>query len=166
MKILKEENGIQYEAQRKAYNYLLQGFNCSQSILLTMQELLGLRDELTLKAATGFAGGIGNMGSLCGALAGGVMVIGLKYGRSKLEEEALKEKTYTLCAEWYKRFKNNFGSSNCYDILKVDLSNPRKRKEYWAIRENREKCARMVGMVAKMLMGFIEEEEKNSYKSP
>lgn len=136
----------------------MEGFNCSQSVVLTMQEVLGLQDELVLKAATGFGGGIGNMGSMCGALAGGIMTIGLIYGRSKLEQEAEKERTYVLCAEWLKRFRDHFGSSDCIDILKVDLKNPEKRKEYWNNKENRKKCASdTVGTAARILTELLEE---------
>ena len=40
----------------RASCYLKEGFNCSQSILLTMQELYDMKDDLVLKAATGFGG--------------------------------------------------------------------------------------------------------------
>jgi hypothetical protein len=35
----------------KAYNYELKCHGCSQAVLLTSQELLGLKDEMTFKAA-------------------------------------------------------------------------------------------------------------------
>lgn len=155
---MKNEIALQQEAYKRAGDYLMEGFNCSQSVVLTMQELLGLQDELVLKAATGFGGGVGNMGFMCGALAGGIMTIGLKYGRSKIGQKVEKERTYVLCAEWLKRFRDHFGSSDCIDILKVDLKNPEKRKEYWNNKENRKKCANdTVGTAARILTEFLEE---------
>jgi C_GCAxxG_C_C family probable redox protein len=148
------------EASRRAGDYLLKGFNCSQSVLLTMQELLGLEDEHALKAATGFGGGVGNMGYMCGALAGGIMTLGLMYGRSRLEQVEEKERTYSFCSEWLKRFTERFGSPNCIDILKVDLKDPERRKEYWSKKENRERCARdTVGAAARILAEYLEEIE-------
>jgi C_GCAxxG_C_C family probable redox protein len=143
----------------RASCYLKEGFNCSQSILLTMQELYDMKD-LVLKAATGFGGGVGNMGDMCGALSGGVMAIGLRYGRSRLEQNEEKERTYRYCAEWMRRFTANFGSGRCRDILKVDLRDPDKRKAYWSVPENREKCAvETVGAAARILALYLEETE-------
>jgi len=101
------------------------------------------------------------MGSTCGALSGGIMAIGLKYGRSRLEQAAEKERTYLICAGWLRLFRGHFGSCNCIDILKVDLSDPAKRKQYRSVEENRRRCAdQTVGTAAKMLMElFMEERE-------
>jgi C_GCAxxG_C_C family probable redox protein len=154
------------EAYERASAYLLKGFNCAQSVLLTMQELFGYPDDLVLKAATGFGGGIGNIGSLCGALSGGVMTIGLKYGRWRLEQTAEKERTYLLCAEWFERFRRRFGSANCFDILKIDLKDPETRKAYWSVETNRRRCAdETVGTAAKLLMELIEETERRGRNS-
>jgi len=153
-------NILQKNAFKKAYQHLLEGWNCGQSTLLSVQELLGIENEYVLKATTGFGGGIGNMGALCGALAAGVVFLGLKYGRKRLQEFDEKERTYILCAEWYRRFVNYFGSSNCIDILKVDLSNPEIRKKYWDTGKNREICAKtVVGKAAEMLVKLIKDIE-------
>jgi len=51
-------------------------------VLLAVQETLDLKNDLVFKAATGFAGGMGLLGvSACGALSGGIIAIGQKYGR-------------------------------------------------------------------------------------
>lgn len=153
---------LEQEARERARDYLLKGYNCSQSVVLTMQELLGLRDELALKAATGFGGGVGNMGNMCGALAGGIMILGMRYGRSRLEQKEEKERTYRYCAEWMRRFTGRFGSTSCIDILGVDLKDPARRKAYWADRDNRERCAGgTVGVAAGMLAAYMREIEEH-----
>jgi C_GCAxxG_C_C family probable redox protein len=65
------------EAERRAYRYEQEYRVCSQCALLTIQELFGLKADDALKAATGFAGGMGRTGSVCGAFTGGVMALGL-----------------------------------------------------------------------------------------
>ena len=53
-----------------------EGYNCAQSVLLTMfQHWNSGGSDLIPKIATGFGGGIGRCGSVCGALAGGVMAL-------------------------------------------------------------------------------------------
>lgn len=69
-----------------AYSYEARYHGCSQALLLTFQELLGLEDELTLKAASPLCSGVALMGHTCGALIAGVMVMGMKYGRARPEE--------------------------------------------------------------------------------
>ena len=58
-------------------------FACSEAILYTVNAILGnpLPSEI-VKLASGFTGGIGRSGSVCGALTGGVMALGLAFGRT------------------------------------------------------------------------------------
>jgi C_GCAxxG_C_C family probable redox protein len=152
------DNDRQRRAFELARNKLNEGWNCGQSVLATTQEIYGLRNADVLRSATGFGGGIGNMGETCGGFAGGVMFIGQRYGRDHLSQHNNKERTYQLCAEWMRRFKSHFGSCDCCDILKVDLSNPETRKEYWSSGDNRERCANeTVGRSAHLLTAYIEE---------
>ncbi|PLX82655.1 MAG: hypothetical protein C0617_13485 [Desulfuromonas sp.] len=50
------------------------GNNCAQAVL---QATTGTEDKSLIDAAKAFSGGIGDSGCLCGALAGGVMALGL-----------------------------------------------------------------------------------------
>ncbi len=157
---------LQKEAFQKARDRLMGGWNCCQSVLLTMQELLQRSGPDLLRAATGFGGGIGNMGAVCGALAAGVMTLGLLYGRDDLSQKERKEHTYRLCAEYYRWFVRAMGSCDCYDIIKVDLKNLSAREAYWKNSENRERCAtRTVGKAARLLMQLIEETEAGAAAS-
>ena len=62
----------------KAVKSFLEDYNCAQSVLLTMFEYWNGENELIPKIATAFGGGIGRCGSVCGALTGGVMALGIK----------------------------------------------------------------------------------------
>ena len=79
------KQALKEQARKKAYDYELECHGCSQAVLLTFQELLGLQDELTFKAAGPLCAGLG-MGKTCGALTGGVMVLGMKYGRPRIQD--------------------------------------------------------------------------------
>jgi C_GCAxxG_C_C family probable redox protein len=145
-------------ACRTAHDNLVAGWNCCQSVLLAMAETLDLSFPDVLKASTGFGGGVGNMGSLCGALSAGVLTLGIMHGRVKLAEEEEKERTYLLCAEWHRRFTRAMGGSDCRAILGVDLTDPATRKRYWAAPGNRERCAsQTVGTAARLLTELVEE---------
>jgi C_GCAxxG_C_C family probable redox protein len=147
-------------AYQRAHDCLVRGWNCCQSVLLAAAETLDVPSSDVLKAATGFGGGVGNMGSLCGALAAGVLTLGMLNGRFTLAQEEEKERTYLLCAEWHRRFTNAMGGSDCRVILGVDLTDPATRKQYWAAPGNRERCAsRTVGIAARLLVELVEESQ-------
>lgn len=50
------------------------------------------------------------------------MVIGLKHGRTRPEDEKAKEKTYTLVLELARRFRERHGSLICRELIGFDLS--------------------------------------------
>ena len=101
-----------------------QGFTCGQAMLSVYGEEFGLDRELAFKIACAFGGGIARMGKTCGAVSGAFMVIGLKYGRTRVEDKEAREKTYELVNEFVKRFESRNGSIVCKDLLGVDIGTP------------------------------------------
>jgi C_GCAxxG_C_C family probable redox protein len=70
--------------------------------------------------ARGFAGGIGNTGAVCGAVAGGVLSIGLAMGRRESMVEVMDD--LALNAEFRRRFEAEMGSINCRELTGLDLT--------------------------------------------
>ena len=70
--------------------------------------------------ASGFAGGIGNSGSVCGAVVGGVMAIGLRLGRAKTMEGMLQN--LGVAREFRRRFQAEMGSIECRELTGLDLT--------------------------------------------
>ena len=52
------------------------------------------------------------------------MVIGLKYGKTKSDDEAAKEKTYRLVREFVRRFEQRHGTTLCRGLINADISTP------------------------------------------
>ncbi len=105
-----------------------QGFSCSQAVVAALCEPLGLEREKALKISQAFGGGLARMGLTCGAVTGALMVIGLKYGRTRPEDNEAREKTYRLVHEFFRRFLEIHGSTVCRDLISVDLSSPEGHK--------------------------------------
>ena len=97
------------------------GFNCSQAVLGSYCEQFGLDRETGFKVATGFGGGM-HIDSVCGAVTGAFMVLGLKYGNATAEDKAAKGNTYEKVIEYTDRFKARNGSVLCKDLLGCDIS--------------------------------------------
>ncbi|NTU86942.1 MAG: C_GCAxxG_C_C family protein, partial [Chlorobiaceae bacterium] len=62
----------------RAVSIFSEGYNCAQSVLFSFSDDLGIAGDTALKIASGFGGGIGRMQEVCGAVTGGVMVIGAR----------------------------------------------------------------------------------------
>jgi C_GCAxxG_C_C family probable redox protein len=101
-----------------------EGFSCAQAVLSAYGPRCGLDRELALKVAGAFGGGMGHMGHVCGAVTGAFMVIGLKYGKTRAEDDETRDKAYCLVQEFAERFKSRNGSIVCRELLECDISTP------------------------------------------
>ncbi len=146
-------------ARRKAYNYELECHGCSQAMLLTFQELLGLEDELTFKAAGPLCAGLG-MGKTCGALTGGVLVLGMKYGRAHIEDglNGLFP-GMGIAQRLVKMFEEEFGTTVCSEISKIhDWTDSKAVMEAVNNPEFIKREAEVVGKTAEMVAELMAEE--------
>ncbi len=121
------------------------GFTCSSAVFSTFSRELGLDPEIARKCACGFGAGISKTGSVCGAVSGAILVIGLKYGKTKQGDDAATEKTRTLVGEFMQEFVKRHGSVNCTELLGYNLSKP---DEYERARQEKlfsTKCPELLG---------------------
>jgi C_GCAxxG_C_C family probable redox protein len=115
-----------------ATNYHEKGYGCAQAVLASFANDFGLDEEHALKIATGFGSGMGRMCEVCGALTGGFMVIGLKYGKYRTEGTRYgneTETTYKMVSELAAKFKERNGSMICRELIEHDLNDPEQRAE-------------------------------------
>ncbi len=96
-------------------------YDCSQAILSAWCEDYGLDKETALKLSCGFAAGMARLSHTCGAVTGAYLVIGLKYGKCQPNDVEAKEKTFNLIQEFDKKFIERHGTTNCRELLDVDL---------------------------------------------
>lgn len=106
----------------RATQILMEGNVWAESVLLAVcQELdFEVDNEIIPKIAFGFAGGLGNTGAVCGAVAGGVMAISLLTERGDTMEESLR--TLEVVKEFRRRFEDQMGTISCRDLTGADLS--------------------------------------------
>jgi len=106
----------------------------------------GMQSEM-LKLATPFGGGIATCEDTCGALIGGMMVIGMKYGRENFDGD--KRFTYGIAKRFYEWFKNEFGSTNCFQL---------NHGEYNTV-QHRERCCGYIRKSLEFIDKLFEEVE-------
>jgi len=134
----------------KAKAIYKEGFSCAPAVLAAYSEKFGLERDKALKIATGFGGGM-HLGQTCGAVTGAIMVIGLKYGKTKADDNKAKEKTFEITKRFADKFRARYGSIECKALLCCDITTPE------GLQEAKDKnlfttiCAEYVGTAAEIL---------------
>ena len=135
------------EARNKAGNYFKEGYNCSESIFLAFREYYGEDiDPKMVKLLTGFGGGLGESGCMCGALTSSVLVLNMIKGRTSNTED--RKIAYELAKEFHNAFEQKFGATCCRALNK----SPFESKEHLTT------CLKITGNTGKLLMEFIQEK--------
>ena len=133
-----------------ALRHFREGYNCAQSVLMTMTEHWNCKNELIPKVANAFGGGIARCGSVCGAVTGGIMAIGIKYGTN--EPSAEKQKVaYELAAQFYRQFEKNNKTVMCRELIGFDLSDLEQRKKAREQQIFQTKCPAFVKSAVEIL---------------
>lgn len=121
--------------------------NCCERILYGANKAYGLglkRDELRLAAP--FGGGMG-VGTVCGAISGSLMVLGLLYSK-RLEKETDLKKDITV--PFLKHVKKKQGSLNC-----------KYNKAHYAVHEPKFDCSAVVLSIAECLDETVQSLNRN-----
>lgn len=148
---------LEEEIVEKAVSRFKEGYVCSESILMTFAEAQGIKCKQIPKIATGFAGGIGRGGFLCGALTGAVMALSLKYGRNKPNETEAYEKCLAKCQELCKQFKSICGSIYCRDLTQCDLTTIEGRLKFKGQQIREKVCTKIVENSMRILLNLTKE---------
>jgi len=150
--------------EQYAYDAEVIYWGCSQAVLDALQRHLNLGNGETFKAASAFAGGVARTREVCGALLGGIMVIGLAYGRTKFEagKVGLEQSDYleaqVRASRLCERFKEKFTSLRCDDVRRL-VREP-DFKEYTRYNtlesfEDHSKCGNVTGPAARLAAEII-----------
>ena len=108
-----------------ALEKFLSGYNCAQAVLFAFCDDLSLDKDTALRLACGFGAGMGRKQEVCGAVAGGILAIGLRHGRGEGQDRALTDATYGKVRELMSRFESRHGTCICRELLDgCDLNTP------------------------------------------
>lgn len=139
----------------------LNGYNCSQAVLLAFCEDFGLEKETALKISEPFGGGMGRMREVCGTVTGMFMVLGLAMGNSDAKDVSTKKNVYKSVQELAEKFKQDNGSIICRELLGLQKANkesyvPSERTtEYYKKRP----CPELCKYAADILEEYLKEED-------
>lgn len=154
------------ETGERAGFYFEERLNCAESVFKAIFDTVNTDlPGAVLAVMSGFGGGVGASGNVCGALSGGTAALGLVYGRRNPLSLPMEERTktygkdgapglYRLFNQLPNRFKERFGTVNCAELIKP-----------WHIEapERRERCNQIVSETASIAMSILLEAKTKGY---
>lgn len=134
-------------AKEKAAEKYKTGINCAETIVMTFDELCNLGIGENVKLASGFGGGLGRAGDICGALSGAIIVLGAFKGRPKPPEGELPA-MYPLSKGFHDKFVEAYEDTDCDVVRKFD----------WGSKEQKVNCLKLISGTAGLLADYLVEQ--------
>ena len=143
-----------------ARQYFLDGYNCTQAVVLAFADRFPAERDTLLSVASSFGGGMGRLREVCGTVSGMFIVLGLLSGYATPETGQVKADHYADIQELARRFEVENGTIVCRELLglteKRQSPTPEPRTaEYYRKRP----CPDLVACAARILEEFLQERE-------
>ena len=116
---------------------------------------LEIDSKMIPRIAFGFAGGIGNTGAVCGAVAGAVMAISLKRERGETADDAFR--TLAVVQEFRRRFEAEMGTISCRELTGTDLTTKQGIEHLMSSDIPQRVCFPAVGTAYKLAVSLLKE---------
>jgi len=101
---------------------LLRDLNCALATLEVVQDMAGIREDISLRAATGLEGGLVACGSTCGVITGGALGIALmRAGAIDALGERAQRMVMTEVRDYVHWFRDSFDTTTCRERTGVDF---------------------------------------------
>jgi C_GCAxxG_C_C family probable redox protein len=126
-------------------------------VLLAVSKQFGQDQECLPRIASGLGGGLGRQGEACGALAGGVLVIGLLYGPERPHDKEAKNAVHLQAGEFVRRFAELNGALRCRDLIGMDIGSEEAVEEYYAGNLKEERCNAIVSNAVRAVLELVKE---------
>jgi C_GCAxxG_C_C family probable redox protein len=143
----------------RAEHLFIEGYSCSQAVLMAFAPRLGLDTDLAARAATGFGAGMARQGWTCGALTGALIVIGLFLGSREPGDSAEKNETYAQAALLFERFRAVHGATQCRELTGCEMSDSVQRQAAADAGVFKTLCPRLVRTAATFVDEIIDADE-------
>ena len=150
------------ERMKRAEDYFMKGFNCSQSVVAAYADIFGYTEEQALKLSAGLGGGLGRQRLTCGAVAGMAVLAGMDCGSTTAGDREGKSANYKVVQELTSQFKDVYGTVNCLELLKLKKGAPltyeasERTAEYYKSRP----CLNQIITCAKIFGDYLNGKEQ------
>ena len=101
--------------QQRALELHSQECNCAQSIALALSDRVSVSEDELFRIMEGFGAGMGGFSETCGAISGGVAIIGMKTSAG-VDVKKSKGATYKVTRRLVRAFQDKNGSTLCGEL--------------------------------------------------
>lgn len=146
---------------KRAEDYFMKGFNCSQSVVAAYADIYGYTEEQALRLSAGLGGGMGRQRLTCGTVAGMAVLAGMDCGSTTPGDREGKSANYKVVQELTRRFKDIYTTVTCSELLKLKKGEPltfeasERTAEYYKTRP----CLNQVITCAKIFGDYLNEKQ-------
>ena len=144
----------------RAIGYADEGFLCVESVLKALADLKGADSEYIPGIASGLAAGVARTSQICGAVSGAILGLGLWFGRS--EPVSGDRKPYWYSRLFLDRWMKAHSTSNCTELLGVDLDKPEEYAVFDSEGMWENKCKRYIREATGLAYDILVEESAYS----
>jgi C_GCAxxG_C_C family probable redox protein len=138
------------KAVEEAVELFEEGCACSQAVLASVAERLGLDRGQAMRISACFAGGMRG-GEVCGAVTGAYMALGLAHCGADCTTAEGRQAAYAKVASFNSAFRERHGSLLCRELLGCAISTPEGAQLASERRLFVEKCPQLVRDAALIL---------------
>ncbi len=157
------------DIERKAAEYEIESGCCAQGCLRALQEQFEIGNVETYKAATAMPG-IALRGETCGAVVGGLMAVGLVWGREDPKDMDSFFRAISKGRKFCEAFEKEFSTVMCRAIVKqrfgkeLNLADPEDAKEFERM-DGFRVCSYVPGKAARIVAGMILDAREKEQRS-
>lgn len=116
-------DSIVEERKDKALRLHSEGCNCAQSVALALCDIVEADEDVMFRTLEGFGAGMGSFSETCGAISGGVAVIGCR-NSAGLDVKKSKGSTYKVVRQLVSEFRDANGSTLCSELKGLETKVP------------------------------------------
>jgi C_GCAxxG_C_C family probable redox protein len=113
---------------QKSVELFKDGFNCAQSVFASHAHEFKMDEQRGLRVASAFGGGMCH-GGICGAVSGGLMVLGMRHGNCQKGDLEAKKLTAARVKAFMAAFESRNGSLICEKLLGCNPSTAEGKQE-------------------------------------
>ncbi|MCX6089548.1 MAG: C-GCAxxG-C-C family protein [Candidatus Atribacteria bacterium] len=138
--------------------YHKKGFNCCESTILGLCDWLHIQTDVLPQLATGFGGGLGHTGEVCGAVTGSIMALGLKYGRKEPTDKKTRDDLYKMVEHFLDDVKKELGTIKCLELIGIPMNTEEGLAKYRA--ENMHQvCHGIIEKVSRITQRYLDQSK-------
>ena len=131
-------------------------YGCAETVFVVLKAAYDLPESADSSAAMALNGGLAYSGGPCGAISGAAMAVGLLAARRISDHREAKQVARRITARLMDEFGEAHGSTDCRDLIGLDLRTDAGHRQFIASGIWRDRCMAQIEFVVGRLAPLAE----------